>query len=187
MKNLSDIKILIIIIIIIIIIVISLSFICNSKYFKNNEYLYDNDWSIIPNKVIYAKLNNVEGIEVRILPSSHLLSGQKGVFATKKFSKYNIIGEYTGLINFKKNIKQTNLYLFNLNNDVIIDAKDFGNELRFINSYLNIRDSPNLSAQYSFIGGYPRVLYICIKDIEIGEELLVDYGDSYNKTHIIIE
>jgi SET domain-containing protein len=73
------------------------------------------------------------------------------------------------------------MYLFALQDDLVIDAKDHGNELRFVNSNMNISLDPNVASRFCYIDGYPRIFFICIKDIKIGEELLIDYGDEYNK------
>ena len=40
----------------------------------------------------------IQGIEVRNLGPDHFLCGEKGVFATEKFSRFDIIGEYTGRV-----------------------------------------------------------------------------------------
>lgn len=180
-----------IIIIIIIILISSIIFYnCNQKNDINDnnkeKYLSDNNWYLIDNKENYTNHNNIKEIEVRDLPSSHLLSGQKGVFATQKINKYDIIGEYTGIIKKNDNIDSfNNLYIFNLVDDISIDPEEHGNEIKYVNSYLNIADKPNVSPKLCYIGGYPRILYICIKDIDIGEELLVNYGDDYNEYHIL--
>ena len=73
------------------------------------------------------------------------------------------------------------MYLFSLENDLVIDAKDYGNELRFVNSNMNISPDPNVASRFCYIDGYPRIFFICIKDIKKGEEILIDYGDEYNK------
>lgn len=77
------------------------------------------------------------------------------------------------------------MYIFHLTDEIVIDAKDSSNELKYVNSYLNLADEPNLVPSNCYIDGLPRVLYVCSKDIDIGEELLVDYGDGYNEAHIL--
>jgi hypothetical protein len=52
---------------------------------ERNTYLYKNNYCQIRNKPDFENRDFLDGIEVRVLSSSHLLSGQKGVFATKKF------------------------------------------------------------------------------------------------------
>jgi len=155
-------------------------------YFANKnalkgEYLVSNDWSNIRN---YKKSKSLDGIEVRVLPKGHILAGQKGTFATKDFSQYDVIGDYTGIIRKFKSADSDNRYLFNLVDDLAIDARDYGNELRFINSNMNISEEPNVTSVVSYIDGLPRVLYICTNDIEAGEEILIDYGDEYNESFL---
>ena len=157
---------------------IFLAYYVNSKTATWGEYFISNDWSNIWG---YKKRKTTEGVEVRVLPKGHILAGQKGLFATKVFSQYDIIGEYTGIIREYSETTQNNRYLFTLIDDLVIDAKDHGNELRFVNSHINISSEPNLQPSTCYIDGYPRVFYICIRDIEPGEEMLIDYGDDYNQ------
>jgi hypothetical protein len=152
---------------------------------KSTPYLYKSDWSQIRNKPNFEKCEFIDGIEVRILPSSHLLSGQKGVFATKQFKQYDVIGEYTGIIRENEHCEENNLYIFDLVDEIVIDGQDCSNELKYVNSYINLADEPNLVSSNCYIDGLPKVLYVCSKDINVGEELLIDYGDSYNEAHIL--
>jgi len=156
------------------------------ELFSNIEnYLCENDWNFIKNKHKFEKNHSsIEGIEVRVLPKGHLLEGEKGVFATKNFEQYDIIGEYTGVIKHIDKISDNNLYIFNLVDNFVIDGEKNSNELKYVNSYINISDSPNLIANVSYINKYPRVLYICSRNIKKGEELLIDYGDEYNNQYI---
>ena len=164
--------------IIFVIICILFAYYIISKNVRKGEYLVSNDWSNIRN---YKKSKSIEGVEVRVLPKGHILEGQKGLFATKAFSQYDVIGDYTGVIRNKDSPDSDNRYLFNLVDDLVIDARDYGNELRFINSNMNISDEPNVTSTVSYIDGLPRVLYICTNDIEVGEEMVIDYGDDYNE------
>jgi len=155
------------------------------KNLKSNYY-HLNNWSKIKNKKKFKNnVNSIDGIEVRILPEDHLLSGEKGVFATKEFTKYDIIGEYTGDINYFDKMDNSNLYIFNLIDNIIIDGEKNSNELKFVNSYLNIAKTPNLCARLCNIGKYPKIVYICNKNIKIGDELLIDYGEEYSNEHIL--
>ncbi len=61
------------------------------------KYLHSNNWSAVPKHVIKAlHSNDIHGVKVCDLPASHFLSGEQGLFATKSFKKFDIIGEYTG-------------------------------------------------------------------------------------------
>jgi hypothetical protein len=154
----------------------------SGNYLQSDTYLHSNDWS----SVLYTPpANLIDGIEVRTLPPSHLLAGQKGVFATKELKNYDVIGEYTGVIRNFKDINADNLYIFSLVDDIVIDGNHRSNELKYVNSYLNIATTPNLRATHCTLDRYPKILYICTKDIAVGEELLIDYGEEYNNAHIL--
>lgn len=57
-----------------------------------------------------------------------------------------------------------------------IDAQQMGNEMRFINSHLNIAFGPNVTLRTAYIGGLPHLLVVCLENIDIGDEFLLDYG-----------
>ncbi len=65
-----------------------------------------------------------------------------------------------------------------------IDAGECGNEMRYINSYLNIAFTPNVTMRTTYINTYPHVVIVCIRDIEPGEELLLDYGKAYTDAYL---
>ena len=56
--------------------------------------------------------------------------------------------------------------------------------MRFINSYLNIDFGPNVAMKTVYIDTFPHLVIICMKDIDIGEEFLLDYGDAYNQAYL---
>lgn len=65
-----------------------------------------------------------------------------------------------------------------------MDALHCGNEMRFINTYQNIADSPNVKLQTVYIDSYPHLVVICTKYICIGEEILLDYGPAYTNAYL---
>jgi hypothetical protein len=178
---------LIFIIIIIIIIIIILYFYDYSNKLPvklKDTYLISNDWSYVKK----PKYNNsIDGVIVKTLPNTHYLAGEKGAFATKYFNKFAVIGEYTGIIQNKKDTNADNLYLFNLENtnNLAIDGEKYSNELKYVNSYLNIAKKPNVISAHVIIDGLPKVLYVCMRDIEPGEEFLIDYGEEYNNAFLL--
>jgi SET domain-containing protein len=52
--------------------------------------------------------------------------------------------------------------------------------MRFINSYLNVEFSPNVTMRTAYMNSYPRILIVAMRDIQVGEEFLLDYGEDYN-------
>ncbi len=59
-----------------------------------------------------------------------------------------------------------------------VDGEHMGNEMRFINSYINVSFAANVTLRTAYIGGTPHLLVVCLRDIEPGEELLLDYGNN---------
>lgn len=129
----------------------------------------------------------IRGIEVRDLGKDHFLCGQKGVFATEKFSQFDVLGEYTGRV---VDDSINGHYVAALEDKATkeslgIDAGECGNEMRFINSYLNIDFSANVTMRSAYLNTYPHIVIICTKDIDIGDEILLDYGKAYNDAYLI--
>jgi len=124
----------------------------------------------------------IHGAEVRDLGDDHVLSGEQGLFATKKFRKFDILGEYTGYV-VDQGVGGS--YVATLENDYStfnslgVNAATCGNELRFINGYQNIEFVPNLEMKTVYISTHPHVVLICTADIDIGNEFLLDYGVCY--------
>ena len=168
-------------IVVVIIIVAAYYFIFHVK----KPYLHSNDWTYITNRSKYER-DSIEGIEVRTLPSSHLLAGQKGVFATTSFRKHDIVGEYTGIIKSDDMTTPSgNMYKFFLKDGIYIDGQYNSNELKYVNSHINIAKEPNLIARTCYLDRLPRVLYVSKREIQPGEELLIDYGKDYNDSFIL--
>jgi hypothetical protein len=144
------------------------------------KYLLRNQWtpSIPQVKREACKRERPWGVEVRDLPKEHFLHGEQGLFAIAKFSKCDVVGEYTGKIVDSNVFGHYVAALEDKGTDdsLGIDAQTCGNEMRFINSYLNIAFEPNVTLRTVYMGGMPHLLVICLRDIEIGEEFLLDYG-----------
>jgi SET domain-containing protein len=160
------------------------------------SFIYRNkcDWSqISPNFLkLLGKLRFIAGTEVRDLPSNHFLAqnGEQGLFAIKNFKKFDIIGEYVGEVvsrevsgHYVACLEDTD----NLLDSLGVDASRSGNETRFINSYLNISFAPNVMMKRCYINSVPHIFIVCIEDIEIGDEILLDYGESYNTMYLTCE
>ena len=124
-------------------------------------------------KVLIQKINN----------ENHILNGEYGLFASEKINKFDVLGEYTGLISknegkYVASFKGFNIEMFG------VDAEKAGNELRFINDYHNIELKPNTILKNTIIDRRPKILVVATEDIDINQELLMDYGDEYNQTFI---
>mmetsp|Transcript_58862 Transcript_58862/g.101403 ORF Transcript_58862/g.101403 Transcript_58862/m.101403 type:complete len:238 (+) Transcript_58862:248-961(+) len=127
------------------------------------------------------------GVEIRRLADGHPLPGQQGLFATQNFTQFDVIGEYVGVV-----LKQGDgggEYVACLEDgphDQVLglDAGSSGNEARFINSCLGIGDGkPNVVMKTAYVETLPHILIIARRDIEVGEELLLDYGEAYTRAY----
>ena len=64
------------------------------------NYTTKNIWppSIPCDRIESCRRMKPPNVEARNLPKNHFLCGEKGLFAIAKFSRYDIVGEYTGKI-----------------------------------------------------------------------------------------
>ena len=132
-------------------------------------------------------------VEIRDLPAGHPCCGEQGLFAAQVFETFDIIGCYNGKYvdadergfpNMK--LIKSGHYLARFDNlDLGIDSMEFGNEMRCINSYLNIAESPNCVMRTTYVESLPQIFIICTKPIQIGEEILLDYGEAYNTSYLL--
>lgn len=51
--------------------------------------------------------------------------------------------------------------------------------MRFINDFHGIAEQQNVTFRRVFVDTTPRIMVVCKRDINIGEELLTSYGDAY--------
>lgn len=151
------------------------------------KFVYSNVWSSISKaENERARRQFVKGVEIRPLPPGHFLHGQYGLFATQRFSKFDIIGEYTGKI---VGCKVNGHYVAALEDNTHeaslgVDGEKFGNEMRFINSYLNIGFKANVSMRTAYVNSYPHILIVCTEDLCVDDELLLDYGEAYTSAYL---
>ena len=125
------------------------------------------------------------------------LRGQYGIFASKKIAKYTPVGVYAGKMYLENELPLAedysipNAYLFEMIGSInrkkyefIIDANECGNWTALVNAYTTyakgeIESRQNCQFMRVHYKGFPLMLLIAIHNIEIQQELLVDYGESY--------
>jgi hypothetical protein len=158
----------------------------HSIFDKSVQFTHTNIWpkpSVVPKQMKErCRRKALYGVEVRDLPVGHVLAGQQGLFATRQFKQFDIIGEYTGeIVPPSTGGHYVACLEDRAHEDSLgLDAERVGNECRFINSYINIEFGPNVAMKTAYVDSYPHIIIIVIAlTIEIGDEILLDYGNAY--------
>ena len=105
-----------------------------------------------------------------------------GVFAEDSIKKGDLIGEYSGVLREVQKTSDNLDYAWYYSLDglnekkLVVDGKNEGNELRFINHANN----PN-TVRIDVLGkdGIFHVVYVASRDIKKDEQLTVSYGEGY--------
>lgn len=112
----------------------------------------------------------------RVAPVSDRVG--QGLFATAALEKWDLIGEYAGSLTVGWADGPFNPYLlrYPFESAYAIDARERGNETRFIN---HSSARPNVRRVFLFEGGLPRAVFVAAKAVAKGRQLLLDYGRRY--------
>lgn len=130
--------------------------------------LFVNLWH--PNFVYYTEK------KVRVAAST--IHGQ-GLFVRESCNKSDFIIEYRGElitidesdVRAKQNATKECTYMFQLNDEYLLDAVEFGNKARFI----NFSHNPNCHSKVRIVNGDHRVGIFAKRSIQAGEELTLNY------------
>jgi len=122
------------------------------------------------------RCERLPGIEVRnIVDTTHPCFDQKGVFSTKDWEQYEIIGEYVGEVKQLPCIISNYTATLKQNAGLIIDAGEHGNETKYINHFKGIGDRDNVKLIETNIKGEPATMVVVTDRIGRGQEVLLDY------------
>ncbi|KAL8941375.1 MAG: hypothetical protein Q9216_002279 [Gyalolechia sp. 2 TL-2023] len=107
-----------------------------------------------------------------------------GVRSLQRIKKGDVLDEYVGEFKYASTIKDATYALelerplgdrVRTNNPVLIDAQVYGNWTRYINASCE----PSLKFMPAIIGNKYRMMVVATRDINVFEELTIDYGDDF--------
>ncbi|KAG1688624.1 hypothetical protein DVH05_003549 [Phytophthora capsici] len=108
-----------------------------------------------------------------------------GMFALEPILASEFVYEYNGAVLSQDEAERRGLiydkmemsYLFDLNEDAVLDALRDGNKSKFIN---HEGEAPNCTAKVVSVSGVHHITIWAVCDIAVGEELVFDYGYKRN-------
>ena len=129
-------------------------------------------------------VNVIGGKHKRLSVSFSSVHGY-GVYAREAIAANEFVYEYTGAMISQSEAERRGLiydkmetsYLFDLNEDLVLDAIRSGNKSKFIN---HEGDTPNCTAKVVSVCGVHHITIWTLCDIAAGEELTFDY--RYNQS-----
>ena len=118
-------------------------------------------------------------IKKKINIKEHPVYGKYGLFSTRKWEKFDILGEYFGeFCNYRESEYIVGVNLENYRG-LCIDSQNIECPMKYINHYQNI-GSPNCKYVSVLIDNKPKIFLVVTKNIDIGEEILADYKFNIN-------
>ncbi|KAK6512455.1 hypothetical protein TWF481_001341 [Arthrobotrys musiformis] len=118
----------------------------------------------------------------KVGPTSMPFEGD-GLFAMESIKKGGFVGEYTGeVISGEEADRRVDSYdssvsfLFEINSTHEIDGTQYGNKTRFLN---HSKLEPNCEPKVLLVNGIHRIAFRALEDIEPGQELLFNYGETF--------
>lgn len=106
-----------------------------------------------------------------------------GIYAREAIAAREFVYEYTGAMVSQDEAERRGLiydkmnvsFLFDLNEDAVVDAVRCGNKSKFMN---HEGGTPNCTAKVVSVCGMHHITIWALRSIAIGEELVFDYGYS---------
>ena len=113
-------------------------------------------------------------------------AGARGLSARCAIPMNTWIGDFTGLVKPQRAADSSRFLLEVFHDPLLgakldVDAMSFGNETRFINDYMGIAPRPNVSLNVyrKPLSGELSVGVLSLEALNVGAELLVDYGQGF--------
>jgi SET domain-containing protein len=104
-----------------------------------------------------------------------------GCFAERDILPGEFIGEYTGLVREIQILDSLYAFPYNHNPKIILDAKKYGNETRFLNHANEKSEHCNLLKLTTISKKHWHLFFTARRFIEKGMEMRFDYGKEYFK------